>query len=80
MAKLHWTQTPRGRKIMSENARNRAQKKVMVPNGSEDETNHISYLFGKVETIIELYGQSSRVPFSALASGVAGLLQRASRR
>lgn len=37
---------------------------------------HISYIYGKVETIIEYYSNSNGVPVSAIASGVAGLLRR----
>lgn len=39
-----------------------------------DHSNHISYLFGKVETIIEHYAASAGVSRSALASGVGSLL------
>ncbi|HEX9430870.1 MAG TPA: hypothetical protein VF944_10880 [Candidatus Bathyarchaeia archaeon] len=43
--------------------------------GREENSNHIAYLFGKVETIIEHYASSAGVPRAALASGVGRLLQ-----
>ena len=41
----------------------------------EDHSHHISYIFGKVETIIEYYARSNGVPYATLAEGVAGLLR-----
>ena len=37
---------------------------------------HVSYIFGKVETIIEYYANSNGISKSALAQGVADLLRR----
>lgn len=41
----------------------------------EQYSQHVSYLFGKVETIIEYYANSNSIPVSALTEGVASLLQ-----
>lgn len=42
--------------------------------------NHIAYLYGKVETILEHYAHSNGVPFTTLAHGVARLLQHPASR
>jgi hypothetical protein len=45
--------------------------------GSQEvsDKDHVSYLYGKVETIIEYYSHSNGLPFPTLASGVAALLR-----
>jgi hypothetical protein len=41
---------------------------------AQDYSNHISYLFGKVETIIDHYSAGAFVPRAPLARGLAELL------
>lgn len=51
------------------------QDGVSRQESQEDHSHHVSYIFGKVETIIEYYARSNGVPYAALAEGVAGLLR-----
>jgi len=46
----------------------------------EDQAQHVSYIYGKVETIIEYYARSNGVPYSTLAEGVASLLRHPQSR
>lgn len=41
---------------------------------------HVSYLYGKVETIIEYYANSNGIPVSTLTAGVASLLRHQESR
>ncbi len=50
-------------------------KRKETTNERKAQAEHISYLYGKVETIIEYYARSNGVPFSTLAEGVASLLR-----
>ena len=87
-AKVYWSRlSPEERKTeATKRARKRA--KTMKANrhlngkakhndsGTKDETEkHIWYLFGKVETITELYSASAGVPRATLAAGLSRLLR-----
>ena len=74
---MHWTQTAKGKRLLAKRKRERQHGKVTE--APEHEV-HIAYLFGKIEAIIEHYSASAGVPRSALADGVAALLQRAQGR
>lgn len=54
-----------------------AAREELSVNGSpqEDHREHVTYLYGKVETILEHYSHRSGVPYPTLAEGVAGLLR-----
>jgi len=77
--KKHWTQTTAGRKRIAELTRERhaAKRKAIthVPKEEAPLTLHTTYLFGRVETIIELYAAGIGLPKAALARGVGELLQ-----
>lgn len=76
--KLHWTQTPEGKAKMKEIMLAHHAHYKEKPSG--DNQAHISYLYGKVETIIEYYARSNNIPQSTLAEGVASLLRHSQGR
>jgi hypothetical protein len=74
--RIHWTQTPEGREkqrqnMLKQHANNRIDHEI-----NNKEEVHISYIYGKIETIIEHYADSAGVSRATLARGVGSLLQR----
>ena len=53
-----------------------AERNGKLHGRKEDYSNHISYLFGKAETLIEYYADTIGVPRATLARRVGELLQR----
>lgn len=47
--KLHWTQTPRGRAIMAQNARNRGKKKRTLNQNGDEKAIEVAYTLGWLE-------------------------------
>jgi hypothetical protein len=93
MAKaIHWTKTPEGRARMSAHwkrwykekakapkPKRTYKRKVKVHAENPEFGRNLAYLFGKVETTIEVYADRLGVPRAALAAGVADLLRAQAR-
>lgn len=62
---------------MQQARREAAKLRREVKHGSSKKgiEEHVAYLYGKVETIIEYYASSNGISQSSLASGVASLLR-----
>lgn len=80
--KVHWTQTPKGRKIMADHARMRAiiKKNGGKKNGAVQEeahndlAHHISFLAGSISKEITNYAASTGVSRTDLAEGIRRIL------
>ena len=70
--KLHWTQTPAGRKIMSDTAKRRGKK--------NEQGNQEVFAFGYVIGWLEAYARSTKVSVHSLTERVGELLRESTVR
>jgi hypothetical protein len=86
--KLHWTQTPEGRRRMALIAR-KGRKALAKKNGKRPYTRHeapevderiVVYALSHCETWLQVYANGVSVSAAALTSRVAELLHKSSRR
>src|SRR5262245_2204403 len=77
--KIHLTRTHNGGRKSSKRGHKstrRGKKNDSTGTQTQDHIeNHASYIFGKVETIIEYYSNSNGIPVKALTDRVASLLR-----
>jgi hypothetical protein len=88
-AGTHWTQTPEGREVRSrdQSKSRKAELRIVASkevthtptsNGthpSQDHENQIAYVFGRIESQLEIYSGVTGVPFPLLAQRISELLR-----